>query len=307
LSVRRRSSRLDPRINNKASAFQETLLTTVSAARPRSTGLPTEASATGTNQPVVSFESVGKTFNANGKDLEAVRDVNLSVRSGEFVTLVGPSGCGKSTLLNMTAGLMTPSRGTVRYAGAVVRGIHGRVGYMTQNDHLLPWRTVAGNIEVPLEIRGLSRHERAERVAELIDTVGLNGFEKSWPTQISGGMRKRTALARVLAYDPETLLMDEPFAALDAQLRLQMQADLLALCSRLGKTVLFVTHDLDEAVALADRCVVFSSRPGSIVRVIETGLPHTRDLLDLRFDRRFLDLAHDLWATLMPALRRRRD
>jgi len=282
-------------------------LTTVSAARIRAAELPNGTSATGTNRPIVSFEGVGKTFNAHGKNLEAVRDINLSIGSGEFVTLVGPSGCGKSTLLNMTAGLMAPSCGTVRYAGELVRGVHGHVGYMTQNDHLLPWRTVAGNVEVPLEIRSMPRRERADRVAQLIDMVGLKGFEKSYPTQISGGMRKRTALARVLAYDPETLLMDEPFAALDAQLRLQMQADLLALCAKLGKTVMFVTHDLDEAIALADRCVVFSSRPGSIMRVIETGLPHGRDLVELRFDRKFLDLAHELWETLTPALRRRQE
>lgn len=278
---------------------------TVSAARLRSAGPPIGDSAMGINQPIVSFDAVGKTFNTNGKNLEAVREISLTIRGGEFVTLVGPSGCGKSTLLNMTAGLMAPTCGTVRYAGQIVRGIHGHVGYMTQHDHLLPWRTVAGNVEVPLEIRSMPRGERADRVAALIEMVGLNGFEKSYPSQISGGMRKRTALARVLAYDPETLLMDEPFAALDAQLRLQMQADLLTLCAKLKKTVLFVTHDLDEAIALADRCVVFSSRPGTVVRVIETGLPHARDLVDLRFDRRFLDLAHELWETLTPALRRR--
>lgn len=252
---------------------------------------------------LIAFENVSKSFTTSNRDLEAVRQINLLVQPGEFVTLVGPSGCGKSTLLNMVAGLMAPSSGTVSYCGKIVTGINGRVGYMTQNDHLLPWRTIRGNIEVPLEIRGMKSRERGERAAQLIELVGLKGFEASYPTQVSGGMRKRTALARLLAYDPDTLLMDEPFAALDAQLRMAMQSELLKVRERLGKTVIFVTHDLDEAIALADRCVVFSSRPGTIVQVIETGLPRSRDLISLRFDPKFLSLAHALWETLTPELR----
>lgn len=252
---------------------------------------------------LIAFENVSKSFTTSNRDLEAVRQINLLVQPGEFVTLVGPSGCGKSTLLNMVAGLMAPSSGTVSYCGKIVTGINGRVGYMTQNDHLLPWRTIRGNIEVPLEIRGMKSRERGERAAQLIELVGLKGFEASYPTQVSGGMRKRIALARLLAYDPDTLLMDEPFAALDAQLRMAMQSELLKVRERLGKTVIFVTHDLDEAIALADRCVVFSSRPGTIVQVIETGLPRSRDLISLRFDPKFLSLAHALWETLTPELR----
>ena len=183
------------------------------------------------DQTHIVFDNVAKNFGP----LRAVENVNLSVRRGDVVTLVGPSGCGKSTLLNMTAGLFQPTEGHVRYDGAEVTTLNRRTGYMTQNDHLLPWRTVADNIAVPLEIAGLSQRAIADRVGGLIGLVGLKGFETSYPARLSGGMRKRTALARLLAYDPETLLLDEPFAALDAQLRLAMQVELLSISRRLGK------------------------------------------------------------------------
>jgi NitT/TauT family transport system ATP-binding protein len=255
---------------------------------------------------LIAFDQVSKSFAGPSGSIEAIRGITLEIRPGEVVTLVGPSGCGKSTLLNMAAGLMVPTKGSVTYAGAPVTGINRRVGYMTQNDHLLPWRTIARNVEVALEIRGERKVERRRRVEELLRVVGLEGFGGHFPTQVSGGMRKRAALARLLAYDPETLLMDEPFGALDAQLRLSLQSELLTLQRRLCKTVLFVTHDLDEAIALADRCVVFSARPGTIRRVIETRLARDRDLMQLRFDRRFMDLSHELWTTMTPELRGRR-
>ncbi|PNE23903.1 ABC transporter ATP-binding protein [Tannerella sp. oral taxon 808] len=253
--------------------------------------------------PLISFEDVSKSFKTQNGDFQAVADLTLSIKSGEFVTLVGPSGCGKSTLLNMIAGLMKPTSGKVVYGTNQVQEINRRVGYMTQADHLLPWRTIAGNISVPLEIKGIGRRRRNDRIDELISLVGLIGFEASYPNQVSGGMRKRAALARLLASDPETLLMDEPFGALDAQLRLAMQTELLRVQARLGKTVVFVTHDLDEAIALADRCMVFSKRPGRITQVIQTDLPPNRDLLKLRFDPQFLKLAHGLWELLTPDLR----
>jgi NitT/TauT family transport system ATP-binding protein len=249
---------------------------------------------------MLSFENVSKAFAVPGPEREilAVRNINLQVDRGEIVTLVGPSGCGKSTLLNMTAGLMAPSGGILRYKGEPVKDIHSDVGYMTQNDHLLPWRTISKNIEIPLEIRGVGKIERAARVRELIKVVGLVNFEGSYPTQVSGGMRKRAALARVLAYNPETLLMDEPFGALDAQLRARLQSELIRLCRNLDKTVLFVTHDLDEAIALADRCAVFSPRPGTIVDILSIDLPRSRDLDEIRFDPDFLRLTKKLWHML---------
>ena len=231
-----------------------------------------------------------------------MRGIDLEVQRGEFITLVGPSGCGKSTLLNMTAGLLKPTAGTVHYDGREVAAVNRNTGYMTQNDHLLPWRTVVGNIQVPLEIRGLAKPAMQDKVRSLMELVGLTGFEKSYPSQLSGGMRKRVALARLLAYDPETLLLDEPFAALDAQLRLNMQIELLQLSRRLNKTVLFVTHDLDEAAALGDRCVVFSPRPGSIRQVLVSPLPRERDLLRLRHDARYVRLAAELWDMITPNL-----
>ena len=228
------------------------------------------------SETLISFENVGKTFHAERKTVEAVRGVSLDVRAGELVTIVGPSGCGKSTLLNMTAGLFQPTTGAVRYRGTAVTGINLRTGYMTQSDHLLPWRTVAANIEVPLEIQGApraamrrkvesSRIGRSSRLREVLSVATLRRHAQTH------------CACAALAYDPETLLLDEPFAALDAQLRLNMQIELLRLTRKFNKTVLFVTHDLDEAAALGDRCVVFSARPGTITHVIESTLPRERD------------------------------
>lgn len=248
----------------------------------------------------IRFKAVRKSFQIGHRHFVAVQDVTLNIERGEIITLVGPSGCGKSTLLNMTAGLFGPTEGTVEYDGMTVQGVNRRVGYMTQADHLLPWRTVAGNVAVPLQIRRVSKPERQARVAELLALVGLSGFADRYPDQLSGGMRKRAALARLLAGDPETILMDEPFGALDAQMRLTLQTELLRLCRRFGKTVLFVTHDVDEAVALADRCVVFAGRPGTIDHVLDVPLPRERNLVQLRADPRYIALCADLWRRLAP-------
>ena len=256
---------------------------------------------------LISYRGVGKTFETLQGDVVAVRDITLDVREGEFITLVGPSGCGKSTLLNMAAGLFEPTTGTVHYRGAEVAPYNQRVGYMTQNDHLLPWRDVMGNVKVPLEIRGVPKGEARDRVESLLQKVGLKGFEKSYPSQLSGGMRKRCALARLLAYDPEALLMDEPFGALDAQLRLKMQIEIRGLAMALGKTTVFVTHDLDEAVSLADRCVVFTHRPGTIARVVDVPLPRERDLMRLRHNATYRDLTAELWDLLSPDMEQMED
>ena len=253
---------------------------------------------------LIEFDAVAKSFVAGKAPVMAVRDIALSVAAGEFVTLVGPSGCGKSTLLNMAAGIFAPSAGQVRYAGVPVTQLNHRAGYMTQQDYLLPWRRTIDNIALPLELQGLAASERERRARALIDLVGLKGFERHYPSQLSGGMKKRCALARLLAYDPETLLMDEPFGALDAQLRLTLQRELLRICRELGKTVLFVTHDLDEAIALADRCIVFSARPGRILRELSVNLPRERDLLALRFDPAYLEITRALWDVMAPELAR---
>ncbi|AXA67262.1 MULTISPECIES: ABC transporter ATP-binding protein [Pseudomonas] len=250
---------------------------------------------------VISFRNVAKAFTVKGVAKQASHSINVDIQQGQVVTIVGPSGCGKSTLLNMVAGLFAPTEGQVLYSGQPVKGINGRTGYMTQSDHLLPWRDVVGNIAVPLEIRGVGKAERQARIRELLALVGLEGHEKAYPTQLSGGMRKRAALARLLAYDPETLLMDEPFAALDAQLRMRMQTELFKLSRQLKKTVLFVTHDLDEAVALGDRCLIFSGRPGTIVRDVTIPLGDERNILQLRKDPRYHQLCGDLWEFITPS------
>jgi NitT/TauT family transport system ATP-binding protein len=251
---------------------------------------------------IIAFEKVGRSFAQKNGEMVATKDISVQIREGEIVTIVGPSGCGKTTMLNLVAGLLKPSTGTVTYRGTGISQINCRTGYMTQSNHLLPWRDVANNIAVPLEIRDVPRAERQRRVAELIALVGLKGFEKMYPSRLSGGMKKRAALARLLAYDPETLLLDEPFAALDAQLRVRMQTELFSLSRRLKKTVLFVTHDLDEAVALGDRCLVFSPRPGTILRDVQIPLPPDRNIMELRRDPAYQRVCSELWDFIAPSI-----
>ena len=244
---------------------------------------------------LITFKGFGKTFSTKAGDLRAATDINLAIGQGEFVTLVGPSGCGKSTLLNAAAGLFPPTDGQVLYRGRPVAGYNHSVGYMTQSDHLLPWRDVVGNIAVPLEIKGMGRREIADRVSELVTLVGLKGFEKSYPTQLSGGMRKRAALARLLAYDPDTLLMDEPFGALDAMTRQGLQDEVLSLVRASDATVIFVTHDLEEAIYLGDRVIGLLPHPGRIGIELKIDLPRRRDQLTTRENPEFLALRRELF------------
>jgi NitT/TauT family transport system ATP-binding protein len=248
----------------------------------------------------IAFEGVGKIFAARGREVPALRPTDLAVAPEEFVALVGPSGCGKSTMLNIAAGLIAPSTGRVLYDGTPIAGVNTRVGYMTQKDTLLPWRNVVDNIGVALELRShaASGRERAERIKQMVALVGLAGFENHYPGELSGGMRKRVALARSLIYEPETLLMDEPFGALDAQLKLVMQDELLRLTRARRMTVLFVTHDLGEAIALSDRVVVFSVRPGAVKAIRDVTLPRERDVFRARFTDEFGRLHEDLWNEL---------
>ncbi len=250
----------------------------------------------------IEIENVAKRFTARGRSIDALTDVSLTVARGEFVALIGPSGCGKSTLLNMVAGLMTPSRGAVRYAGKPVTSVNRDVGYMTQSDSLLPWRTAEANVMLPLLLRGESKHGARDKARDQLGRVGLSGFADAYPRELSGGMRKRAALAQLLVYEPETLLLDEPFGALDAQLKLVLAQELAQLHARTAKTILFVTHDLGEAIALADRVVVFTGRPGRIKAVANVALPRPRDLFRARFEPAYQALYEELWAALAPEI-----
>jgi NitT/TauT family transport system ATP-binding protein len=228
----------------------------------------------------------------------AVEGATLDVGEGEFVALVGPSGCGKSTILKVVAGLIAATAGSVHVGGEPVRGVPGGVGMVFQNDALLPWKTVRDNVRLPLALRGLGRREQDAEIGRLLGLVQLSGFEEFYPRALSGGMRKRVALARTLAYDPRVFLMDEPFGPLDAQTRILIGREFLAIWERLGKSVLFVTHDVEEAIALADRVLVMSARPGRIIADFPVALQRPRDYEEIRFTAEFRDLQRAIWHAL---------
>jgi NitT/TauT family transport system ATP-binding protein len=230
--------------------------------------------------------------------VQALQETDLQIMEGEFLTIVGPSGCGKSTLMNLIVGLFPASTGEVLYRGRPHSGVNRSIGYVTQADNLYPWRTLRKNIEFPLELRGVPSRERKERAQRLIHRVGLAGFEDSYPHELSGGMRQRANIIRTLAYEPEVILMDEPFGPLDAQTRLILQNQLLDLWQEERKTIIFITHDLGEAVALADRVVVMSARPGRIKAIASVPIPRPRDLFEIHTDDRFRETYRTLWASL---------
>ena len=230
--------------------------------------------------------------------VRALDRVGFEVPDGQFVSILGPSGCGKSTILKLVSGLLMPTSGDVRLDGEAIRGVPPSVGFMFQSDALLPWATVLDNVALALELRGLGKRERRERARELTGLVGLGGFEDAYPSTLSGGMRKRVSLARVLAYDPAVYLMDEPFGALDAQTKVQLGAELLRLWGGVRKTVLFVTHDIEEAIALSDRVLVMTRRPGRIKADVMIDLPRPRDFYEIRFTPAFQDLHCDIWKEL---------
>lgn len=266
----------------------------------RAMGVPllqeSQHDATSSEPAAFSFRGVSKEFRSpDGAPFVAVKDLDLDVHESTFTCVIGPSGCGKSTLLNMAAGLYKPSTGKVLYRGEQIRKVNTTVGYMTQHDTLLPWRTVAKNVGVALEIAGVGRKERQRRVDEVIERVGLAGFGGYFPSQVSGGMRKRAMLARTLIYNPRTLLMDEPFGALDAILRASMQQDLLQLWREDRRTVIFVTHDLDEALLLGDTIVVFGTKPGRIIHVEKGPDRRPSSLADVRTNPEFQDTWERLW------------
>jgi NitT/TauT family transport system ATP-binding protein len=252
-------------------------------------------------------QNIWKVFSRRGQPVEALHDVSVQVGAGEFVSIVGASGCGKTTLLRIVDGLVPPSRGDIRVNGQPVSGPGPDRGFVFQQDALFPWRTVLDNVVFGLEVQGRGKRETRERANGFLQLVGLAGFEHLFPHELSGGMRQRANLARALTIDPDVLLMDEPFASLDAQTREIMQSELLRIwrtgTASVGnsmapassrKTVLFVTHQIDEAVYLSDRVVVMTSRPGRVKAILEVNIPRPRDL-SVKRTPRFLELVDEIW------------
>jgi NitT/TauT family transport system ATP-binding protein len=236
----------------------------------------------------VAIKGLTKTYEMrDGNELQALDPINMTIKPGEFVAIVGPSGCGKSTLLSLIAGLFRGSSGSIEIDGEVLRRPHPKVGVVFQTDLLLYWRTVVDNILLPIEIKGRRRRDHMAQVHELLDQVGLAGFGLKYPSELSGGMRQRVAICRALVQEPGLLLMDEPFGALDALTREQMITDLQTMWQRLGNTVVFITHSIEEAVFLADRVVVMSPRPGRIDLDLRIDIDRPRSWKD-RVDRKFI-------------------
>jgi sulfonate transport system ATP-binding protein len=237
----------------------------------------------------------------DGKTLVAIESFNLEVPAGSFISIVGPSGCGKTTILNLVAGLLQPTSGTVEVFGHPLQGLNREASYLFQQDALLPWKTVLQNTELGLRIRGIDRQKAREQAMEWIARVGLSGFANHYPDQISGGMRKRVALAQSWITRPKLILMDEPFSALDVHTRQRMETEILSLWSDRRETVIFVTHDLEEAISLSDKVVVMSSGPDStVVGTYAVDLPRPRRIMDIKTDPSFVDLYRKIWAAMRP-------
>lgn len=246
-------------------------------------------------RPMVSIDAVTMSFGS----YVAVQDVNLTVADGEFLAIVGPTGCGKSTVLNAIAGLLKPASGTVAIDGAPVKGVQNDIGYLFQQDALLPWKTSIENVELGLLFKGVPSSERRERSMNWLAKVGLKGFEHRYPHQLSGGQRKRVQMAQALISGPKVILMDEPFSALDIHTRHLMQNELLRLWQEERRAVVMITHDLEEAIALGDRVAILAAGPRS--RVIESflvELERPRDVAEIKLDPRFMDLYRNIWASL---------
>jgi NitT/TauT family transport system ATP-binding protein len=247
---------------------------------------------------VLSLKNISKRFSTRERVIKALEPISLQVAKGEFLTMVGPSGCGKSTILNIVSGLMRPTEGTVELDGKTVHGVTREVGYVTQQPNLMPWRTLIDNVSFPLQVAGIAKSERDARAAALIAMVGLAGFEKSYPHELSGGMRQRANIIRTLIYAPKVMLMDEPFGPLDAQTRGILQAQLLEIWRRTGVTIVFITHDLHEAIGLGDRVVLLSARPGRIIRVDKVEMSRPRDIFRMHDSSEFRALYDAIWLAL---------
>ena len=245
----------------------------------------------------LALDDITVTFvSPDGSRYTAIRETTLRVAPGEFVSVVGPTGCGKSTLLNVAVGLLQPSAGGTRVFGEALSGLNRKAGYLFQSEALMPWRTALSNVSAGLEFRGVQRGEAKRRAAEWLQRVGLGGFGDRYPHQLSGGMRKRVALAQTLILDPEIILMDEPFSALDIQTRQLMENELLELWSANRKSVVFITHDLEEAISLSDRVVVLSAGPEARpIGEFLIDLPRPRDVAEIRLTPRFIELHGLIW------------
>jgi NitT/TauT family transport system ATP-binding protein len=255
--------------------------------------------AVATAPVVLKAENVGVTFENGKRRVEAIRKVDFELYQGETLAIVGPSGCGKSTLFNAIAGLLRPTRGHVTVAGRRVDDAAGQVGYMLQKDLLLPWRTVIDNVMLGLEVRNTPKSRSREIAMDLIRAYGLAGFETAKPATLSGGMRQRVAIMRTLAFDPQVILLDEPFSALDFQTRLLLQADVSRIIAERGKSAILVTHDIGEAIAMADRVLILSARPATVRALHVIELPKVgRDPVALRTDSVFQEYFSRIWADL---------
>jgi NitT/TauT family transport system ATP-binding protein len=254
----------------------------------------------------ISLQNVTKTFpdRSTGGSFTALDDVSLDIAAGEFLVLVGPSGCGKSTLLDLVAGLSTATSGRVLLGGTPINGPGLDRGVVFQQYALFPWRTAQANIEFGLEIKGVPKRQRSARARDVLALVGLSAFADRYPHELSGGMKQRVAIARSLAYEPEVLLMDEPYAALDAQTRETLQDELLSIWRRTGTTILFITHAIDEAVYLGQRVAVMTSRPGRIKQIVEIDLPPRTESDDPRSTPEFVRHRREIWELLHDEVRK---
>jgi NitT/TauT family transport system ATP-binding protein len=243
---------------------------------------------------LLEIKGLSKSFSVKGKTFEALHDINLSVGEKEFICLLGPSGCGKTTLLRIMAGLEKPSSGAVLLDGVPIEGPGPQRGMVFQEYSLFPWRTILDNVSFGLELKGVSKDERYDKARRYLKTVGLEDFENSYPHELSGGMKQRVAIVRALVNNPKALFMDEPFGALDAQTRNVMQSELLRIWQEQQKTVIFVTHSVDEAIYLADRVVIMSARPGQINEILEIEIPRPRVRTSSEVNRYRERILHDL-------------
>jgi NitT/TauT family transport system ATP-binding protein len=264
-------------------------------------GVPSLARAEGSSlvgagpSSAIEFDDVNLAFGSQDGTLLALDHVSLSAPRGQITSVVGPSGCGKTTLLRLAAGLLKPSSGRVLCNGREIKGLNTGVGFVTQDSNLFPWATTLANVEFPLAVRDVPRRQRRERAMEWINTVGLAGFENSYPSQLSGGMQKRVSIARTFIYEPDVILLDEPFGALDAQTRMVLHHQLLTLWQKRKMTMLFITHDLVEAITLSDQVVVMSKRPGRVKERYSVPLSRPRNVFEIYLEPGFDDAYGALW------------